>query len=140
MTEGKTYPRIRHYSGGPLELRVGYCRGIRVGDMVAVSGTTALTEHGIVGLNDPVAQTRQTLQTITATLESLGASIQDVYRYRAYITRVEDGEAVLGVLTEFFGDVHPAATLVVIAALINPDLFVEIEVDAMIGSASPPAV
>ncbi len=132
-----TPTRIRHYSGGPLELKVGYCRGIRIGDMVAISGSTAWKDGQVVGLNDAAAQTRQTLETITDALGALGASIHDVYRYRVYITRVEDGDAVLGVLSEFFGDVHPTATLVVIAALVNPDLIVEIEADAIVGSAAP---
>ncbi|MCC6945524.1 MAG: hypothetical protein IT335_13155 [Thermomicrobiales bacterium] len=140
MTDTTRPGRIRHYSGGPLELKVGYCRGTRIGDMVAISGSTALKDGQVVGVNDAAAQTRQTLQTITEALEALGASIDDVYRYRVFITRVEDGDAVFGVLSEFFGAVHPTATLVVIAALVHPDLVVEIEADAIVGSASPVSI
>lgn len=135
-----TSSRVRHYSGGPLEIKVGYCRGIRIGDLVAISGSTAWKDGVAIGPGNAAEQTRQTLETITESLNALGASIHDVYRYRVFITRVEDGDAVLGVLSEYFGDVHPTATLVVIEALVNPDLVVEIEADAIVGSAAPVGV
>jgi len=129
--------RVRHYSGGPWELTVGYCRGTRIGDLIAISGSTAVKDNQVVGASDAAAQTRQTLLTIEEALQALGSSLRDVYRYRVFITQAEDGEAVLSVLTEFFGDVHPCATLVVITALLNPELLVEIEADAFVGSAAP---
>lgn len=129
--------RQRVYSGGPLERRVGYARATRVGDWVLVSGSTALKEGEIVGVGDPGAQTRQTLATISEALEAAGASIDDVVRYRVYITNMDDFPAISEELSSTFGTVHPSGTVVVVAGLVRPELVVEIEVDAIIGSASP---
>ncbi|MGD9712379.1 MAG: Rid family hydrolase [Thermomicrobiales bacterium] len=137
MTDSVPPRRVRHYSGGPWELSVGYCRGTRIGDLVGISGSTAVKNGEVVGLGDAAVQARQTLLTIDEALQALGATMQDVYRYRVFLTRPEDGEAVTGVLAEFFGTVHPCATVVVISALLNPDLLLEIEVDAIAESASP---
>ncbi|CAN5790160.1 RidA family protein [soil metagenome] len=130
-------PRSRFYSGGPWELTVGYSRATRVGDQVFVSGCTSMKNGQVVGTSDSAAQARQTLETIAEALIGLGSSLHDVVRYRVYLTRIADWEAVAPVLAEQFGDVHPAGTLVAVAALIDPDLLIEIEVDAIAGSASP---
>jgi len=131
------HARTRHYSGGPWELAVGYCRGTRIGDLVAIAGSTAMKDGALVGPDDAAAQTRQTLETIGEALTTLGSSFEDVYRYRIYVTRMSDVEAVSGVLSEYFGKVHPSGTLVCVAALMTPEILVEIEVDAMVDSASP---
>jgi enamine deaminase RidA (YjgF/YER057c/UK114 family) len=128
--------RTRYYSGGPWELTVGYTRATRVDDQIFVSGCTAMKGGAVVGKDDAAAQARQTLETVSQALAGLHSSIDDVVRYRIYLTRIGDWEAVAPVMAEAFGNVHPAGTLVAVSALIHPDLLIEIEVDAIAGSAS----
>ena len=129
--------RKRIYSGRPLEKKVGYCRATRVGDLVFVSGCGAMKDGQVVGVGDPAAQTRQTVATIEQALREAGSSMDEVVRYRLFITNAEDFPAVLKVLGETFGGIHPCGTGVVVTALVRPELVVEIEVDAVIGSATP---
>lgn len=129
--------RQRVYSGTPWEQSVGYCRATRVGEMVFVSGTTAMKEGQLVGLGDAAAQTRQILATIEWALHQAGATMADVVRYRVYLTDISTWPQVAAELSKVFGTVHPTSTLVAVSALINPDLLVEIEADAIVGSASP---
>jgi enamine deaminase RidA (YjgF/YER057c/UK114 family) len=129
--------RTRFYSGGPWELTVGYSRATRAGDQIFVSGCTAMKNGQVAGKGDPAAQARQTLETIREALAGLGSSLYDVVRYRIYLTRIADWEAVAPVMAEAFGNVHPSGTLVAVTALIDPELLIEIEVDAIAGSAAP---
>ena len=129
--------RKRIYSGAPLEKKVGYCRATRVGDLVFVSGSVAMKDGQVVGVGDPAAQTRQIVATIEKALREAGSSMDEVVRYRLFVTNAEDFPAVLKVLGETFGGIHPCATGVVVTALVRPELVVEIEVDAVIGSATP---
>jgi enamine deaminase RidA (YjgF/YER057c/UK114 family) len=129
--------RARYYSGGPWELVVGYSRATRVGDQIFVSGCTAMKDGEVVGKNDPASQARQTLETVREALAGMGSSINDVVRYRIYLIRIADWESVAPVMAEVFGKVHPAGTLVAVSALIHPELLIEIEVDAIAGSALP---
>ncbi len=123
-------------SGGPWEAKGGYSRAVRVGDHVYVAGTTAVKDGKLVGPGDVVAQTRQAMTTIVNALHEAGASIGDVVRYRIYLTHIEDNIKVIPLLGEYFGEVRPAGTLVAVAALISPEMRIEIEVDAIRGSAS----
>ena len=112
----------------PYEPVIGFSRAVRVGNAVYVSGT------GPVGADDAdaAAQTRHTLEIIRAALEKAGARMEDVVRTRMYLTHVEDWEAVGRAHGEVFGAVRPAATMVVVAKLLNPSWRVEIEADAFI--------
>jgi enamine deaminase RidA (YjgF/YER057c/UK114 family) len=112
----------------PFEPIIGFSRAVRVGNIVHVSGT------GPVGADeaDAATQTRHTLEIIRTALEKAGARMEDVVRTRMYLTHVEDWEAVGRAHGEFFGAIRPAATMVVVAKLLNPAWRVEIEADAAI--------
>lgn len=112
----------------PYEPIIGFSRAVRIGNTVHVSGT------GPVGADDADAatQTRHVLGIIENVLTKAGAKLEDVVRTRMYLTRAEDWEAVGRAHGEFFGDIRPAATMVVVAALLNPTWRVEIEADAVI--------
>ena len=112
----------------PFEPIIGFSRAVRVGNTVHVSGT------GPVGADeaDAATQTRHVLAIIQSALEKAGARLKDVVRTRVYLTHVEDWEAVGRVHGEFFGVIRPAATMLVVAKLVNPSWRVEIEADAVI--------
>jgi enamine deaminase RidA (YjgF/YER057c/UK114 family) len=112
----------------PFEPIIGFSRAVRIGDHVHVSGT------GPVGADDAdvAQQTHQCLTLIAAALKNAGASLDHVYRTRMYLTRVEDWEAAGRIHGEVFGHIRPAATMVVVAALLNPKWRIEIEADAYI--------
>jgi enamine deaminase RidA (YjgF/YER057c/UK114 family) len=117
----------------PYEPVIGFSRAVRVGNTVHVSGT------GPVGADeaDAATQTRHTLEIIRAALEKAGARMEDVVRTRMYLTHVDDWEAVGRAHGEFFGAIRPAATMVIVAKLLNPSWRVEIEADAVISEGSP---
>ena len=123
-------------SGAPWEAKVGYSRGVRVGEHIAISGTTAVGADGqLVGPGDAYAQAKRCLEIIAAALAEAGSSVDDVVRTRMYVTRIEDWEAVGRAHGEVFASIRPASTLVGVAQLIDPEMLVEIEVDAIVGSA-----
>jgi enamine deaminase RidA (YjgF/YER057c/UK114 family) len=121
----------QNYPGtSPYEPIIGFSRAVRVGNAVHVSGT------GPVGADeaDAPTQTRKILEIVKPILESAGASFADVVRTRIYLTHVEDWEAVGRVHGEVFADIRPAATMLVVAQLLNPKWRVEIEFDAIIST------
>lgn len=120
-------------SGGPWESKVGYSRAVRVGTHVSVSGSTAMTSSGLVGNGDPYAQTVQALKTIETALQQAGASLADVVRTRIYLTNIDQWQEVGRAHGEVFGTIRPATTMVEVNRLIDPDMLVEIEADAVIG-------
>lgn len=136
MSQTNTPGRIRISSGTPWEELVGYSRATVVGNSVFVSGTTAIRQGKLVGLNDPAAQTRQILQNMSTALQEAGSGLDDIVRYRIYLTRIDDWSEIATVLSETFAEIRPCNTLVAVAALVDPDMLVEIEADAIIGSAS----
>ena len=125
--------RANFSTGTPWEPVVGYSRAVRVGSMVWVAGTTATGPDGlIVGRGDPAAQTRQVLENVKSALERAGARLDHVVRTRIYVRNVADWETIGRVHGQYFGQVRPAATLVEVSGLVDPDMLVEIEVDACI--------
>jgi enamine deaminase RidA (YjgF/YER057c/UK114 family) len=123
-------------SGGPFETRVGYSRAVRVGDHVAVSGTTAFKDGVPFAPDDAGAQTRYILGVIERALAEAGATMGDVIRYRVFLTDIADFPAVGAELGKVFGAIRPAGTAVGNSTLVDPALRVEIEVDAIAGSAA----
>ncbi len=119
-------------SSSRYEPVVGFSRAVRVGRIVAVSGTAPIGPDGkTVGVGDPAAQMRRCIEVARAALEQLGCGLSDVVRTRTYLTRIEDWEAVGRVHGEFFADIRPASTMLQVATLIDPDWRVEIELDAV---------
>ena len=122
-------------SGTPWEPIVGYSRAVKFGNQVWVSGTTATDTNGdIVGKGDAAAQTRQIIANITSALAAAGAQLADVVRTRIYVTDMSQWEAVGRAHGEAFGAIRPAATMIEVRRMIDPDLLVEIEVEAILGS------
>jgi len=124
--------RIRVSSGSPLEPKVGYSRAIAVGGRVLVSGTAPIWPDGSCD-PDPEVQALRCFEIIGRALEEAGASLADVVRTRIFITDPGDAEAVGRAHAAALGDTRPAATMVVVAALLDPAWKVEIEAEALSG-------
>lgn len=120
----------------PFEPIIGFSRAVRTGNTIHVSGT------GPVGADEASVeqQTRRIFAIIGQALATAGAGFADIVRTRIYLTRAADWEAVGKVHGEIFGDIRPAATMVVVAALLNPTWRVEIEADAVLERAESQAV
>lgn len=119
-------------SGTPWESIVGYSRAVRVGPYVHVAGTTAVNNDGqVVSADDPYNQTVFILSKIEKALRDAGAELKDVVRTRIYVTDVTDWDEVARAHGELFGQIRPAATLVEVNSLLEPEMLVEIEADAI---------
>jgi enamine deaminase RidA (YjgF/YER057c/UK114 family) len=118
-------------SGSPYEEQIGFSRGVRVGGIVAISGTAPVWPDGEVD-PDPAVQARRCWEIALAALLELGGRPEDVVRTRQYVVDPGDADAVGAVHGEIFGKVRPASTLVVVAGLLDPRWKVEIELDAVI--------
>lgn len=123
--------RERIASGSPYERTIGFSRAIRVGRDVYVSGTAPIWPDGSCD-PDPEVQARRCFEIILEALANAGASARDVVRTRMFLTDAAYGEAVGRAHGAFFGEVRPAATMVVVAALLDPRWKVEIEADAVL--------
>ncbi len=114
---------------GPL---VGYSRLVKVGNVIHVSGTTAVDAEGeVVGVGDPYAQTRQALENIRTALEAAGARLENIVRTRIYVTDITKWEAIGKAHGEAFRSIRPASTMVEVKRLVDSRMLVEIEADAI---------
>lgn len=121
--------RQRVSSGSPYEDQIGFSRAVRTGNLITVAGTAPIpTPEG------PHAQAKRCLEIIQRAIEELGGSLQDVVRTRTYLVDAMHWQEVGRAHGEFFRDVKPASTMVVVAGLIDPTWLVEIEADAVVDS------
>ena len=117
-------------SGSPFERAYGYSRAVVVGDEVLISGTTGYDYALMAMPDDPAEQTRNIFATFAAVLGQAGGTLADIVRLRTYVIDAAYCEPVLKAQGEAFGDIRPAATIVVVAGLLRPEMKVEIEADA----------
>jgi enamine deaminase RidA (YjgF/YER057c/UK114 family) len=118
-------------TGSKWEPIIGYSRAVKIGNQIAVSGTTGSDADGNFADN-VYEQTRQTLQNIEAALAKAGSSMKDVVRTRMYMANISEWEQAGKAHGEFFGEIRPATTMVEVSRLIDPKMLIEIEVDAII--------
>jgi enamine deaminase RidA (YjgF/YER057c/UK114 family) len=124
--------RNKIFSGTPWEAQVGYARAVQVGDIVHVSGTTGTDPSGkVLAPGDMYAQTVQTIRNIENALKRLGLGLEYVVRTRIYVTQIDRWEEVAKAHSELFGEVHPATSMIGVARLIDPEMLVEIEAEAV---------
>ncbi len=119
-------------SGSPFERTYGYSRAVVTGDEIHVSGTTGYDYALMTMPDDPAEQARNIYATFAEVLREAGAELSDIVRLRTYVADPSFCEPVLRVQGEVFGEIRPAATIVVVAALLKPEMKVEIEADARI--------
>ena len=124
----------RRASGcSPYESAFGFSRALRVGDRILVSGTAPVERDGSSTPGDAAAQARRCFAIILRAVEELGSTAADVVRTRMFITDPADAEAIGRVHGESFHDIRPAATMVVVSALLRPEWRIEIEAEALVG-------
>ncbi len=128
----------RVFSGAPWEPKVGYCRALRAGDRIFVTGTAPVSEDGGVHApGDAYRQARRCFEIIRSALEPLGADLTDVTRTRMFVTDIDQWEAFGRAHAEAFGPSPPTTTMVEVRRLIDPAMLIEIEADAVVGLGDP---
>ena len=124
---------LRFSSGGPWEATYGYSRAVRAGDLVISAGCTSTVDGVVTGAGDAYAQATTAFGIALSALREAGAQIGDVVRTRMYVTDRADADAVGRAHGDIFGAVRPAATMVIVAGLLDPAMAVEVEVEAYVG-------
>ena len=122
--------RINISSGAAWEDIVGYCRAVKVGDLIEVAGTTAVRNGELVGKGDAYAQAKCIFEIIEEALKVAGAGMENVIRTRMFVTDISKWEEIGKAHGEFFRLIKPASTMVEVSGLIDPEMLVEIEVTA----------
>jgi len=116
------------------EEKIGYSRAVKIGNLIEVSGTSAIDREHIIAPGDPYQQTRFIIQKIEKALNDAGASLEDVIRTRIYVTNIKDWEAVGRAHGEYFKNIKPVTTMIEVTSLIDPNFVVEIEATAYLHS------
>lgn len=125
--------RTNYDSNTKWEPLIGYSRAVRVGDTIRVSGTTATDDTGdVVGTGDPYAQATQAIINLKSALAELGAGLEHVVRTRIYVVNIADWPEVGRAHAEAFADIRPASTMLEVRRLVDPEMLVEIEADAVL--------
>ena len=124
--------RINISSGTLWEDKVGYCRAVRIGNIIEVSGTTSVDRDSLIGKDDLYSQTKFIILKIEKALQDAGSELTDVVRTRIYVTDISKWEEAAKAHAEFFGTIKPATTMVEVSSLIDPDMLIEIEASAVI--------
>jgi len=124
--------RARHSSGSPFEAEIGFCRAVRVGNRILVSGTAPVEPDGRSTAGDAAAQARRCLAVIIEAIEALGGRATDVVRTRIFLVDPADAPAVGRTHGAVFGAIRPASTMIAGAVLLRPEWRVEIEAEAEI--------
>ena len=125
--------KIRVKTGTKWEPLVGYCRAVRVGSQIAVSGSAPVDGNGeLVGAGDMYQQTYRCIEIVAKALQDAGADLHDVVRTRIFVTDIDRWEEVAKAHREFFSEVTPACSMVEVSRLIGPGMLVEIEADAIV--------
>jgi enamine deaminase RidA (YjgF/YER057c/UK114 family) len=119
-------------SGSPWEDKMGYCRAVKIGNVIEVSGTVAIVDGQTIRADDITAQTRNILERIAAVLEGAGASMADVVRTRMFTTDISRWEEIALAHGAVFGEIKPTTSLYEVSALISPDYLIEIEFTAIV--------
>jgi len=125
-------PRRSVQTGAPWEAIAGYARAVRVGNTIHVSGTSAMGPDGLVGRGDASVQMRRCLEIVEDALHKLGGELRHVVRTRMYVTDITVWEPIARIHGEVFAAIRPATAMVEVSGLIDPDMLVEIEVDAIV--------
>lgn len=126
--------RERTASASPFEETIGFSRAVRVGERILVSGTAPIEADGSSTVGDAEAQTERCLDIIVGAVRALGGQRADIVRTRMFIVDPADAEAVGRAHGRRFADVRPAATMIVVSALLRPEWRVEIEAEALVGA------
>jgi enamine deaminase RidA (YjgF/YER057c/UK114 family) len=125
-------PRQNILSGSPWEDKMGYCRAVRIGNIVEVAGTVAIVDGEIVKADDAFAQTNNIIERIAKVLEEAGATLSDVIRTRIFTTDISRFDEIARAHGAYFGDIKPTTGIYEISNLVSPDYLVEIEFTAIV--------
>ncbi len=123
----------RVFSGAPWEARVGYCRALRTGNRIFVTGTASVENGAVHAPGDAYAQARRCLAIIEGALKELGADLSNIVRTRMFVTDISRWQEFGRAHGEAFADHLPTTTMVEVSALIDPEMLIEIEADAVVG-------
>ncbi len=126
-------PRQNISYNQPLAEKLGYSRAVRIGNVIAVTGTAAIAPDGsTAGIGDPYLQAKRCLEIIQDVIEKAGATMEDVIRTRILVKNIQDWPEVTRAHGECFANILPACTFIAVKGFINPEWLVEIEADAVI--------